>query len=429
MKNAVGLRKEQAENEQSQDAFIDDERLKDAVYQDQITKPEEAWFEHLKKFVDDGARAFKLDACAQVSRHPDRKWINGMDDREIHNLNPVLYGKQMNQGFAEYTKKRPMINIALGYAGSQQYAAMWAGDTGGGGKSLTSLLNHGFCGHSNVSTDMDVYNEQGIHCGFLQAWCQINSWYQYNEPWFQGEKLTAIFTSYARLRYRLMPYIYSMARLANKTGFPVMRAMSLVFPDDPGSDALILQYMLGDAFLTASFTDNIHLPAGNWFDYWTGKQMEGPTTLPVTYPEGKGGSLFVRAGAIIPMGPEISYWGHKKMDTLLIDIFPGNREEPFVLYEDDGDTEAYLEGRTASTEFDQKLEGAKLTLSVSPREGSYDGMPEQRKYQFEIHCQRPAGVHVNGKPLSDWHYDSGKSLLSLPPVEAPAEKSIEICVA
>ena len=84
---------------------------------------------------------------------------------------------------------------------------------------------------------------------------------------------------------------------------------------------------------------------------------------------------------------------------------------------------------TASTEFDQKLEGAKLTLSVLPREGSYDGMPEQRKYQFEIHCQLPAEVYVNGKPLSGWQYDSGKSLLVLPPVEAQAEQSIEICVA
>jgi len=419
---------EQAKDKQSPSAFIDDERLKDAVYQDQITKPGEAWFEHLKKFIDDGARAFKLDACAQVCRHPDRKWKNGMNDEEIHNLNPVLYGKQMGRGFAEYTKKRPMINIALGYAGIQQYAATWAGDTGGGAKPLTSLLNHGFCGLSNVTTDMEVYSEQGIHFGFLQAWCQINSWHMYNEPWFQGERLAAIFTAYARMRYRLMPYIYSMARLANKTGFPVMRAMPLVFPDDPESDALILQYMLGDAFMTVAFADKIHLPAGEWVDYWTGKRMKGPATLPVTYPEGKGGPLFVRAGAIIPMGPEIAYWGHKPMETLCVDVFPGNREEPFVLYEDDGDTDAYQEGKTAATVFNQKMQGKKLALSVSPREGSYAGMPEQRKYQFEIHCPRPGEVRVGGRPVSDWRYDAEKSLLVLSPLAAPAKQSLEICI-
>jgi len=114
------------------------------------------------------------------------------------------------------------------------------------------------------------------------------------------------------------------------------------------------------------------------------------------------------------------------MDTLFIDVFPGNREEPFVLYEDDGDTEAYLEGKTATTVFNQKIEGGKLTLSVAPREGSYAGMPEQRKYQFEIHCPRPGEVRIGGTPVSDWRYESEKALLVLPPVAAPAKQSIEI---
>jgi len=426
-KNAVE-RNEPAKDKQSQSAFIDDERLKGAVYLDKITKPGEGWFEHLKKFVNDGARAFKLDAANQVERHPDRKWFNGMDDREIHNLNPVLYGKQMSRGFAEYTKKRPMINIALGCAGIQQYAAMWAGDIGGGAEPLTSLLNHGFCGSSNVTTDMQVWDEQGIHFGFLQTWCQINSWHLFNEPWFQGEHLAAIFTAYARLRYRLMPYIYSMARLANKTGFPVMRAMPLVFPDDPKSDALILQYMLGDAFLTTAFTDKIHLPAGEWFDYWTGKIVKGPATLPVTYPAGKGGALYARAGAIIPMGPDMAYWGEKPMDTLLVDVFPGNRDEPFVLYEDDGDTEAYLEGKSATTMLNQHIKGNELMMSVAPREGCYYGMPEQRCYRFQIHCAQPREVRVGSTPVSDWRYDEAQSLLIMPPIEAPLREVLEVAI-
>jgi len=72
-------------------------------YQDKLTKPGEPWFEHLKKFVDNGAAAFKMDGANQVCFHPDRKWRNGMDDEEMHNLYPVLLAKQMSQGFQDYT--------------------------------------------------------------------------------------------------------------------------------------------------------------------------------------------------------------------------------------------------------------------------------------------------------------------------------------
>jgi len=425
IKDAAGP-EAQAKDAKSSSAYIDDERLKGAVYQDQVTKPGEGWFEHLKKFVDDGAQAFKMDGANQVLFHPDCKWKNGMDDCEMHNLYPVLLAKQMSRGYADYAAKRPMINTADGYAGIQQYAATWAGDTGGGAKPLTSLLNHGCCGHSNVTTDMQVYTEQGIHFGFLQAWCQVLGWHMYNQPWFQGERLAAIFTAYARWRYRLMPYVYSMAKLASETGFPVMRAMPLVFPDDPESDALILQYMLGDAFLTAAFAENIHLPEGEWFDYWTGKRMKGPATFPAAYPDNKGGPLFVRAGAIIPMAPEMAYFGQKKMDPLIIDVFPGNRAEPFMLYEDDGETEAYREGKTATTVFNQEMQGGRLALSIAPREGSYNGMPEQRCYRFEIHCARPGTVRVDGRSIPDWSYDAGKSVLTIPPLAALTDRTMNV---
>ena len=89
-------------------------------------------FEHLKKFVDQGVAAFKLDGCAQVNEHPDRKWGNGMTDEEMHNLYPVIYAKQMARGFENHIRRRAMVYSADGYAGVQQYVATWAGDTGGG---------------------------------------------------------------------------------------------------------------------------------------------------------------------------------------------------------------------------------------------------------------------------------------------------------
>ncbi len=88
---------------------------------DQLTRPEEPWFDHLKKFVDQGVSAFKMDGARQVNEHPDRKWGNGMDDEEMHNLYPTLLNQQMHQGFREHTGRRPMIYSSGGYTGLQQY--------------------------------------------------------------------------------------------------------------------------------------------------------------------------------------------------------------------------------------------------------------------------------------------------------------------
>jgi alpha-glucosidase len=388
-------------------------------YFDNITQPGEPWFEHLKKFVDDGAAAFKLDGSNQVSFHPDRKWYNGMSDEEMHNFYPVLYGKQMHNGFKEYTGRRPMIYSADGYAGIQQYAATWAGDTGGGAKPLTSLLNHGLSGHSNTSCDLQVWNREGIHFGCLVPWAQILSWHQYNQPWFLPPDIYEVLKFYVRLRYRLLPYLYSAAHVAARTGMPMMRAMPLVAPDDPASEDLVLQYMLGEWLLTCSFTDMIHLPAGRWIDYWTGEVVEGPLDRQYTAPENRGGPLFVKAGAILPLAPPMEFVGQVSMETMGLEVFPYG-ESAFTLVEDDGVSYAYLAGKQATTEITCQAEGEEVTLTIGPRRGDYEGMPGQRVWEVSLHLDAaPATVLVNEVAVPEsgedcgWDYDSETRVLSL----------------
>lgn len=411
---------------------VDEDVIKDPnfvpAYQDQITKPGESWFEHLKKFVDDGAEAFKMDGSNQICFHPDRKWKNGMDDEEMHNLYPVLLGKQMAMGYKEHTGKRAMIYTAGGYAGIQQYAATWAGDTGGGEKPLISLLNHGLSGHSNVSCDMQVWNREGIHFGFLQPWSQVLSWHQYNQPWFLGDKLFPIFSFYAKLRYRLLPYIYSMAHVAARTGLPIMRAMPLVAPDDPKSNERTLQYLLGDAFLTAAFTNKIALPEGRWIDYWTGEVHDGPKEMTCTVPEDRGGPLFVRAGSIIPTWPEVNYVGQRPMDTLGLDVYPCG-ESSFTLYEDDGITHRYLEGEVAETHIECNSQDDETTLTIGPRSGAYEDMPDNRTFEVRLHHQSaPAEVWLNGVQMSrseeaGWSYDGDAEAVLLTVSEDPDRRT------
>ena len=402
-------------------------------YQDTITRPGEAWFEHLKKFVDDGACAFKMDGANQVCFHPDRKWRNGMDDEEMHNLYPVLLAKQMSRGFEEHTGRRAMIYTAGGYAGIQQYAATWAGDTGGGEKPLVCILNHGLSGHSNTSCDMQVWNRPGIHFGFLQPWSQILCWHQYNQPWFLPEDIQRVFRFYARLRYRLLPYLYSAAHVAARTGLPMMRAMPLVAPDDPRSDELLGQYMLGEWLLTCAFTDTIHLPAGRWIDYWTGEAHEGPADLRCEPPADRGGPLFVRAGAIIPTWPEMDFVGQVPIETVGLEVFPHVRSE-FTLHEDDGVTCDYLDGRVAMTHIACEAAGDAVTVTIGPRMGEYEGMPERRTWEVALHLDAPpAAVTVNGEALPEgedgWRYDEAAGMLRLQADEDPSRSRPLVLVA
>lgn len=383
------------------DLFQDEHLGLRPTYFDKYTKRGEPWFEHLKKFVDDGARAFKLDGCNQIGFHPDRRWANGMDDEEMHNLYPLLYNKEMSRGFKEHTGKRPMVYSAGGYGGIQQYSATWAGDTGGGAGPLASLLNHALSGHSNTSADLQVWDGPGIHFGFLLPWSQLLSWHMYNQPWFQGEDILEMFTFYAKLRYRLLPYLYSLAAEAHRSGMPVMRPMPLAFPNDPEVADLTTQYLLGDFFLVSSFSDTLHVPAGEWVDYWTGEQVSGPKTMPAKFPENRGGTLHVRSGAIVPMAPDLAYSDHKPLRTIILDIFPG-ADAAFSLYEDDGETMEHDNGAFATTLFELSA----MTLTIHPRRGSYQGMPVIRDYELHIHSDRELEVQTPGTECS-WDPDAG----------------------
>ncbi len=413
---------QKTENVEGKESRLEEDLIKDPhfhpQYMDKLTKPGEAWFEHLKKFVDDGAEAFKLDGANQICFHPDRKWRNGMEDAEMHNLYPVLLSKQMTLGYEGHAQKRAMVFTAGGYAGTQQYSATWAGDTGGGKKPLVSLLNHGLSGHSNACSDMDVHTDAGIHFGFLQALSQAFSWHMYNQPWFFPKERFAMYKDYAKLRYRIMPYIYSMAHVAAKTAMPIMRAMSLAFSEDKKCDNYIHQYMFGDYFLVSAFVDKVYLPKGEWIDYWTGRRTKGPIETPTEFPENRGGPLFVKAGAIIPTQEDCDCIGTDTPEKIIWEIFPCENSS-FTLREDDGESFEYLEGQIAETLLECSEEDKQISVTIHPRKGSYSSMPETRLHELQIHCDnKPA------EASSDWKYDEVLKILTVKPVQEKKENIV-----
>ena len=378
-------------------------------------KPEgtEPWFEHLQKFVDQGVSAFKLDGCAQVVEHPNRAWGNGMTDAEMHNLYPVIYAKQMARGFEDHTQWRAMVYSAGGYAGVQQYVATWAGDTGGGAKPLASMLNLGFSGHSNHSCDMDINTVEGIHFGFLQTWAQQNNWDYWFQPWLNQDSLIPVFRAYDQLRYRLLPYLYSSAATAAQTGYPVMRAMSLVHADDPAWDTCLGQYMLGDFLLVSAYTKQVRLPAGSWVDFWTGARFEGPAVLPVKTTDGHGGALLVKSGAIIPTWPPLEHVEKGWSPEVGLLVYPA-ASSSFILHEDDGTSLGYRKGEFAQTRLACETTGQRVRLTIGARQGRFAGMPAKRDFTASVHLPaRPQAVTLDSAAVTDFVWDAAAQVATV----------------
>ena len=355
-------------------AFVDD-RLTSKSRADNITKRDQPWFEHLKKFVDNGAVCFKLDGSRQVMEHPDRLWAERYRDDEGHNVYPVILARQMMEGFREHTGgRRAMLYTAGAFTGTQQYAATWAGDTGGGPRPLVSVLNYAMCGHTNTSCDLDILDPEAMHYAFLLTWTQLLCWANWHYPWYLKAEREEMFRSYALLRSSLFPHIYAAAHRAACTGYPVVRPLPLAYPDTDRFDGVLNAYMLGDSLYVAAFDMNLDLPDGRWYDYFDDRRIyEGRITY--ERPEGRGGALLAKAGSVVvTMAPQ-QYILEKEHDYILR-VYPGGDGEA-TLYEDDNHTYGYLDGEYATTRITLADGGdAGYTLTLGMRQGSFPGRPD-----------------------------------------------------
>ena len=393
-----------------------DEHLDDNIFMDPITKPEEPWFEHLKKFVDNGAAAFKLDGSNQVSPHPDRLWARKYLDAEVHNVYPEIDARQMSEGFEEYTGRRSLIYTDGVYAGTPGYAATWAGDTGGGPTSLVSLLNFSMTGHSNSTCDMLFTSPEGVHCGFLMPWSQYNDWAYWRYPWILNKAQEEVIRFYSNLRSSLFPTIYSAAYRAWEDGLPIARPLSLIYEDTDRFDDAKNLYFFGDSLLVGAFDMHFPLPEGNWTDFWTEEEYEGGGILDYTPPEGRGGALLVKAGAVFArMEPQPAVMA-RIPETIYLEWYPREGAEgSFALYEDDGESLAYRSGVKAVTRVTAKTEDGVSTLTVAPRENA--GVDERflsKKLALRVHTRQRVSVRdAEGRPLPT-SYENGIPCVELP---------------
>ena len=235
-------------------------------------------------------------------------------------------------------RKQVAVGLNVGLAG----IPLWGTDIGGfgfGGKCSAELYARWF--------------EFGAFCPLCRPHGDQT---ELREPWQFGSEIEAICRKYLQLRYRLLPYIYSAAREACTSGIPIMRPLVLEYPKDPHVHNLTDEYLFGRDILVAPILDEgaaertVYLPAGGWINFWTDESCFGPHFLKV-HAELDTIPLFIRQGAIIPMGPDVQYSSERPLDPLTLEIYRGC-DRAFTLYEDDGETSAYQNGAFAETRFE-----------------------------------------------------------------------------
>lgn len=296
--------------------------------------------------------------------------------------------------------KRPYVITRAAYAGIQRYSTMWTGDTNSTWESLSVSIpmfqSLGLSGEAFVGSDVGGFMGRATgellvrsyQVSFLAPFCRnhhVIDGYDH-EPWRFGKYYEDIIRKYLKLRYRLLPFLYTTLREAHQTGVPLFRPLVLNYQHDSNTVNLDDQFIIGEDLLVAPILQPnqtsrlVYLPEGVWYDYWTGKKQKGGTMVRVDAPL-EIVPMFIRGGAIIPEGPEMNYVGEKPFDPITFYVHPDDQGRAVTtLYEDDGTSPAYKRGVHRRTHVEVSPSGKGFEITVSPPEGSYQ--PGARKLLF-----------------------------------------------
>jgi alpha-glucosidase (family GH31 glycosyl hydrolase) len=383
------------------------------------------WWQSHRHLVELGVAGWWLDGGEGP---PAPASLHEGSARVLHNRYDLLRQQAFAEGeAADRPDTRPFLLCRSGGPGMQRFgAAPWSGDINATFASLElqirTGLHVGMSGVPHWGTDTGGFYRVGANDAELfvrwfqfSAFCSIFRghgfvWRQHL-PWSHGEEVERICRRYLELRSRLMPYTYTLAWQARTLGLPMMRPLVLNYPDDPNVWDLGTQYLWGDDILVAPVTRKgatqwtVYLPEGVWHDFWTHQAYQGPGGITVPAPLG---TLppFVRAGAMIPLGPVKQYDAEPVADELELLVYPQGQSS-FSLYDDDGHSNGYLHDDYAVTELSCVADAAGCVCRISPTTGSRSG----RSYVFKILTKRsPSRVVIedaHGATQADpaWWYD------------------------
>ena len=294
------------------------------------------WYQNKhRKLLAQGASVFKTDMGEAIPE--DAVCYNGKTGAEMHNLYPLLYNATVYEASRDYCAANALVWGRSGYAGSQRYPVTWSGDSHSTFADMACVLraglSYGLSGVPFWGHDIGGFQGPAPSPELYIRWAQFGLLCSHSrchginprEPWAFGEEAVRIFRKYVRLRYQLLPYIFSYAREATQSGLPLVRPLVLDYQDDPNTFARDLEYLLGRDLLVAPILNpegrvDLYLPEGEWTDWWTGKKLMGPRNIRKVVPL-EVLPIYVRENAVIPLAPVMNFVDEKPMDPVTLQVF------------------------------------------------------------------------------------------------------------
>jgi alpha-D-xyloside xylohydrolase len=399
------------------------------------------------KMVDDSLLKIGADAWWMDTDEPEtegreenillnHKLAIGSGDRYA-NLYPLMATATVYHGQrSETDRKRVFILSRSAFAGNQRNAVTaWSGDILSDFQSfkrqIPAGLNFALSGIPYWTTDIGgffignpddpAYRELFVRWFQYGAFCPIFRVHgtrttNQNELWSYGAKAQTILTTYDRLRYRLMPYIYSLAWKTTNESYTPMRPLAMDFRTDVTALNIGDQFMFGPAIMVNPVTEqgattrHLYLPKTRWYDFWAGDSFDGGHALDARAPLDRI-PLYVRAGAIIPLGPDVQYAAEKPADPIELRIY-GGADGDFTIYEDKNDGYDYEKGvfTTIPIHWDDRAH----TLTIDDRQGNFPGMLQTRSFHVVmVGKDHGTGIELTTPPDKVVEY-SGKKITVVP---------------
>jgi alpha-D-xyloside xylohydrolase len=374
--------------------------------------------------VAKGVDAFWLDAsepeAGDLGIPPGRK-LNFGASSLYTNIFPFMHSLGVYEHWRHTSEqKRNFVLTRSAFLGQQRNAAAtWSGDVYSNFWALRHQvpagLNFSISGIPYWTTDIGGYGFPNGDTSDPKYQEVFTRWFEYgafcpifrihghrannqNELWAYGPA-TPTLVRVDRLRYRLLPYIYSLAWQVTKDDYTIMRPLAMDWRGDRKVWEINDQFMFGPALLVNPVTGagensrTVYLPAATgWYDFWTGERVSGEQTLDAAAPLDRI-PLYVRAGSIVPMGPEREYASEKPDAPIELRIYRG-ADGSFVLYQDQGDSYAYEHGAYAIIPI--RWEESSSTLTIGARQGSFPGMAGKQKFEVVwVDAKHGGGAEVS----------------------------------
>jgi alpha-D-xyloside xylohydrolase len=350
----------------------------------------------------------------------DHKLAMGSGNRYL-NLFSLLTTSAVYEGQrAASNDQRVYILSRSAFAGAQRNAVTaWSGDINSDWfsyrRQIPGGLNFSLSGLPYWTTDIGGFLSGGNPKD--PAYRELfTRWFQYgtfcpifrvhgsrdeNELWSYGPETQQVLVAFDRLRYRMLPYIYSLAWKTTSERYTPMRPLVMDFRGDARAADIGDQFMYGPAFLVSPVTEpaattrHLYVPRGSWYDFWTGAPLAGGTAIDARAPIDIM-PVLVRAGSIVPLGPDIEWASQKAADPVELRVYRGANGN-FTLYEDEGDTYNYEKGKYATIPL--TWDEATRTLTIGDRKGDFPGMLQERTFKVVfVGAGHGVGIEAEATP-------------------------------